>query len=79
MVRQVEAIYENGALRLLEPLDLQEGEKLVVTLDTVTPEARRDRLNATLDEIASQVVCSEDDHFSGADHDKALYGQPDEE
>jgi uncharacterized protein YyaL (SSP411 family) len=34
-------------------------------------------LNAVLDRIAAQIVCRDDDHFSGADHDKVLYGEPD--
>jgi predicted DNA-binding antitoxin AbrB/MazE fold protein len=77
MVREVKAIYENGTLRLLEPVDLNNGEKVTVTVDSLTPEARRDRLNAVLDRIAAQIVCRDDDHFSGADHDKVLYGEPD--
>ena len=33
MVRTVEAIYEKGVLRLLEPLDLAEGQRVRVTVD----------------------------------------------
>jgi predicted DNA-binding antitoxin AbrB/MazE fold protein len=32
MTKRLEAIYENGALRLLQPVDLQEHQRVTVTL-----------------------------------------------
>jgi predicted DNA-binding antitoxin AbrB/MazE fold protein len=37
MRMQVDAIYENGILRPLQPLDLAENEHVLVTVDRATP------------------------------------------
>src|SRR5215472_13090387 len=37
MPLQVEAVYENGVLRLLEPLDLREHERVIVSVSGATP------------------------------------------
>ncbi len=36
MQEEIEVIYENGALRPLEPLPLQEHDRLTITIDTAT-------------------------------------------
>ncbi len=77
MVRQVEAIYENGSLRLLEPVDLKNGEKVTVTVADSLSDVEVERINATLDHIASLSEGRKDDGFSGRDHDRVLYGEPD--
>ena len=45
MVQQVEAIYENGILRPLQPLCLREAEKVMVSVS----DESRDALDAVLD------------------------------
>lgn len=54
----VNAIYENGKLVLLEPLDLQEGQQVQVTVLT-----ERDRVRAALKDILVET------HFSEGDED----------
>ena len=47
MSKRLEAVYENGVLRLLEPVDLQEHQRVTVILDengaAVTSEAGGDQ------------------------------------
>jgi predicted DNA-binding antitoxin AbrB/MazE fold protein len=74
MVRQIEAIYENGLLRLLGPVGLKDGDKVTVTVSDSLSDAEVERINATLDQIASLAECRKDNGFSGEDHDKVLYG-----
>ena len=45
MVQQVEAVYENGILRPLQPLRLRESEKVMVSVS----DESRDALDAVLD------------------------------
>ena len=43
MVRQLEAIYENGVLRPLEPLQLEESQRVMIFLsDQTAPHPLRD-------------------------------------
>jgi len=37
MTRKIDAIYENGVLRPLEPLDLEEQQRVRITIDNVDP------------------------------------------
>src|SRR5262245_20355198 len=37
MAREIDAIYENGLLRPLEPLDLEEQQRVRITIDNVYP------------------------------------------
>jgi predicted DNA-binding antitoxin AbrB/MazE fold protein len=39
MALQVDAVYENGVLRPLQPLDLEEHERVVVSVEKTSPEA----------------------------------------
>ncbi len=41
MSKVVRARYENGMLRLLEPVDLKEGEEVIVRLETYEDRLRR--------------------------------------
>ena len=77
MTKTISAIYEGGVLRPAEPLPLADGEWVDVTIDTAAVEERRRRVNQALDEIAALPLEGPQDGFSGADHDKVLYGGPD--
>jgi len=44
MSLQVDAIYENGVLRLLQPLDLKEQEQVLVSVVKTTPALGRSSL-----------------------------------
>ena len=73
MTKQVEAVYEQGRLRLLEPLELPEGARLRVVLITVDdaggPKAPAD----VLSEIAALPLEGSAEPFSGREHDSVLY------
>jgi predicted DNA-binding antitoxin AbrB/MazE fold protein len=73
MTKQVEAVYEQGRLRPLEPLELPEGSRLRVILLTGDDEAAPAAPAEALAEIARLPLESADDEFSGADHDSVLY------
>jgi predicted DNA-binding antitoxin AbrB/MazE fold protein len=73
MTKQVEAIYEKGHLRPLEPLELPEGSRLQIIL-VKRDEADAQRTPADLlDEIARLPLEGVSDSFSGREHDEILY------
>jgi predicted DNA-binding antitoxin AbrB/MazE fold protein len=76
----VQAVYENGILRLMEPIALPESTTVSVTI-VHEPENGADGefLNAQdgaawLAEIAALPIESGGEEFSGRDHDRILYG-----
>lgn len=73
MTKQIEAIYENGVLRPVDPIDAAEGEHL--QLIVITRKESRVNGNAAklLAEIASLPIEGQSDIFSGRDHDTVLY------
>ena len=87
MTTTVEAIYEQGTLRLDKPISLPDGtrvEVVVITRDAVARKGERVRLAPSVEgktaaqivaEIAALPVEGRRDAFSGRDHDKALYGK----
>ncbi len=87
MTRTLDAIYENGALRLLEPLELPEGARVRVALETngdangsaAPPTASGpkspEEILAIIQEIAALPIEGKTDEFSGRDHDEVLYGK----
>jgi predicted DNA-binding antitoxin AbrB/MazE fold protein len=73
MTKQVEAVYEKGQLRPLEPLELPEGARLrVIVLTDDEGDARRTPAQV-LSEIAALPSEGVTDEFSGRDHDSVLY------
>lgn len=79
MTATTDAIYENGVLRPLAPLPLAEGAHVEVTVTEVasTPSApAHERAVEIMREIASMPLESDDEGFSGRDHDAVLYGKP---
>jgi len=76
MSRQIQAVYENGVIRPLEPVHLAEGEELDVIL--ISRQARSPRKAAQiLADIAKLPIEGKTDEFSGEHHDQILY--PNEE
>jgi predicted DNA-binding antitoxin AbrB/MazE fold protein len=76
MMKEIEAIYERGVLRPVEPLELPEGSRLDVIL------VSRDEVNQngvaaanSLSEIAELPLEGVSEVFSGRDHDSLLYPQ----
>lgn len=73
MTKQIEAVYENGVLRPVHPIDVPEGEHL--QLIVITRKKAQDNGNAAalLAEIAALPIEGESNAFSGRDHDTVLY------
>ena len=80
MSHYVDAIYENGVLRPLEPLQLAERVRVRVESQAMTADeivARQQQAMRDLDaELANVPDNSPDDGFSSGDHDRVLYGRP---
>ena len=88
MTTTVEAIYENGTLLLMHPIALPNGTQVqVVVIDNerATSSAKGGTIEYTrpadgktpaqiMAEIAALPLEGKTDPFSGADHDKVLYG-----
>ena len=74
MTKHVEAVYEQGRLRPLEPLELPEGARLRIVLLTHPDADHTQQTPAeTLTEIAALPLEGASDLFSGRDHDSVLY------
>ena len=73
MTKEIEAIYEHGMIRPLQPLDLPEGSRLDVIV--ITHEQIKTNGNAAeiLAEIAALPLEGLDDAFAGREHDSILY------
>lgn len=68
------AVYENGMLRLDQPIPIPDGTPVSVTI-VLPDEIDGDGLAASLTRIAALPAEGEDDGFSGADHDCILYAR----
>jgi predicted DNA-binding antitoxin AbrB/MazE fold protein len=79
-MQEIPAIYENGVLRPLEPLQLAEHQRVRVSIAPEVSDledvaaAQRHAMEELDAELAGVPDRSPDDGFSAADHDKLLYG-----
>jgi predicted DNA-binding antitoxin AbrB/MazE fold protein len=73
MTKEIEAIYEQGKIRPLQPLELPEGARL--DLIVITHEEPKTNGNAAeiLAEIAALPLEGSSDGFAGREHDSILY------
>lgn len=69
----VRAIYHNGQLRLLEPIDLQEGQEVQLQI-TKQPTDLLDAIADMLMPLHDDIVAHWDDESHQATLDKALEG-----
>jgi len=82
MSQEFEAIYENGVLRPLKPVELREHEVVTVSVsttagsDTVANEITRQRdvLLAFAAKMEATVDTQPTADFTNRDHDRVLYG-----
>jgi predicted DNA-binding antitoxin AbrB/MazE fold protein len=74
MTTTVEAIYEQGVLRLIQPLSLAEGTRVEIIVITQEPTTERRTPADILAAIAALPIEAGGEEFSGRDHDKILYG-----
>ncbi len=74
---QIQAVFESGVIRPLEPIELPEGELIEVI---VLPRNGKEIAEATPAEILSRIAAlpleGGTDNFSGQDHDRILYPLP---
>jgi len=77
MTTQLEAVYEQGLLRPLKPLDLAEGVKVEIIL--LTPDTARRTPYEILSAIAALPLEVTREEQAGRDHDRFLYGRQDTE
>ena len=73
MTKEIEAVYEQGMIRPLQPLELPEGARL--DLIVITHEQPKTNGNAAkiLAEIAALPLEGPSDDFAGREHDSILY------
>jgi predicted DNA-binding antitoxin AbrB/MazE fold protein len=79
MTTTVEAIYEQGVLRLKEPISLAEGAEVEVIVISREPAAGEVKPAEVLAAIATLPQEGEDGDFSGRDHDSIIYSREDEQ
>ena len=76
----IEAIYERGQLRPVQPLALPEGARVRITVETPQPAAAaeepwdHERAVREMEEVAALPIEGQTDPFAGRDHDHVLYG-----
>ena len=75
MNHRIEAVYSDGVFRPVEPVTFAEGTRVVVEYEVAEPTVDPQELIRAVDEIAALPSEGPDDGFSGADHDKILYGK----
>jgi predicted DNA-binding antitoxin AbrB/MazE fold protein len=81
MSQFIQAIYEHGVFRPLEPVSLPEHERVSLTVAPASNDSGEDTLKdqraaalrSALDEAARLPLEGPSDGFSGADHDQILY------
>lgn len=69
----VEAIYEDGVLKPVQPIALPEGTHVSVVITSTEFSQPTKTPAQILAEIAALPLASEDQLFSNRDHDSALY------
>jgi predicted DNA-binding antitoxin AbrB/MazE fold protein len=77
MTNRIRAIYERGVFRPIEPVALKDGSRVELEFEMPTPPPGAKDLAAALAEIAALPVEGPHDRFSGADHERILYGGDD--
>ena len=75
MTKEIEAVYEQGMIRPLEPLDLPEGARLDVIVITHEHPRANGNTAEMLAEIAALPLEASSDAFAGREHDSILYPQ----
>jgi predicted DNA-binding antitoxin AbrB/MazE fold protein len=73
MTKEIEAIYERGMIRPLQPLELPEGTRLDLVVITHEQPKTNGKTTEILAEIAALPLEGPDDSFEGRDHDSILY------
>ena len=73
MTKEIEAIYEHGMIRPLQPLELPEGARLDLIVITHEQPETNGKAAKILAEIAALPLEGSSDTFAGREHDSILY------
>jgi predicted DNA-binding antitoxin AbrB/MazE fold protein len=73
MTKEIEAVYEHGMIRPLQPLELPEGARLDLIVVTHEPPKTNGNAAEILAEIAALPLEGSPDTFAGREHDSILY------
>ena len=79
MTKTIHAIYQGGVFKPSEPVAIAEGARVELTVHAEAPfaPATAAAVRDLVEEIAALPIEGATDPFSGADHDKVLYGGTD--
>lgn len=72
-MKEIEAVYEHGVIRPLQPLELPEGSHLDLIVITHEQKQTNGNVAQIIAEIAALPLEGSDDAFAGRDHDSILY------
>jgi predicted DNA-binding antitoxin AbrB/MazE fold protein len=73
MTKEIEAVYEQGMIRPLQPLELPEGALLDLIVITHEQPGTNSNVAEVLAEIAALPLEGPNDGFAGREHDSILY------
>ena len=73
MTKEIEAVYEHGLIRPLQPLELPEGARLDLIVITHEQPKANGNTAEILAEIAALPQEGANDDFGGREHDSILY------
>ena len=73
MTKEIEAVYEHGMIRPLQPLELPEGTRLDLVVITHEQPKTNGNTAEILAEIAALPLEGSSDAFAGREHDSILY------
>ncbi len=73
MTKEIEAVYEQGMIRPLQPLELPEGARLDLIVITHDEDETNGSAAKILAEIAALPLEAQDETFAGLEHDSILY------
>ncbi|MHC5774476.1 antitoxin family protein [Nostoc sp.] len=73
MTITIEAVYEQGVLRLSQPIPLAEGTRVQVTVISTETKPKDKTPREILAQIAGMPLEVSTDKFYGRDHDTILY------
>ena len=73
MTKEIEAVYEQGLIRPLQPLELPEGARLDLIVITHEQPKTNGNTAEILAEIAALPLEGPNDAFAGREHDSILY------
>jgi predicted DNA-binding antitoxin AbrB/MazE fold protein len=79
MTKTIHAVYQGGVFKPSEPVSIADGTsvELTVRADAAPAAASAAAVRDFVEEIAALPLEGPQDGFSGADHDKILYGGTD--